>query len=71
MKCERCFGTGHLFGDECAECDGSGYVCDICGDPLPIRGARLCDQCWRKANLPQPEMYIRDAPNYPDEREGK
>jgi RecJ-like exonuclease len=82
MKCKHCDGTGVMLYaksqwekedyNECPTCDGSGYVCDECGDPLPSHHVRLCDPCWRKANPAQPDtMLIRDAKNYPDEREGK
>jgi RecJ-like exonuclease len=47
MKCELCNGTGDgatkgLKG--CSVCNGSGEVCDICGEATEP-GQNICDEC--------------------------
>jgi hypothetical protein len=45
MKCESCQGTGDGLktGDgNCSECNGSGTVCDVCGDPAET-GQTMCE----------------------------
>lgn len=47
MTCIYCEGTGDgkKPGDgNCSICDGTGHVCDICGDPCED-GEYLCIEC--------------------------
>lgn len=47
MKCEACKGTGDGVKDSdgrCSICDGSGEVCDICGEATEP-GQNICVAC--------------------------
>lgn len=46
MKCDTCdgTGTGRTEKDWCSICDGTGFLCDICGEAAEA-GADTCDDC--------------------------
>ena len=44
MECGVCNGTGDVPEGICPECDGSGWVCQMCGDPCRC-GDDLCEAC--------------------------
>lgn len=46
MKCQACKGSGN--GGACLICDGSGQVCDICGEAAEV-GADTCEDCLDEA----------------------
>lgn len=33
MECEFCDGSGKVDNELCDDCNGLGYVCDVCGEP--------------------------------------
>ena len=50
MTCIYCDGTGkdprHLPPKlPCHVCDGTGQVCDTCGESIPDDGDYLCEEC--------------------------
>jgi len=46
MKCESCDGKGKDdAGKTCFACDGSGEICDICGEASEEPGANVCKEC--------------------------
>jgi RecJ-like exonuclease len=52
MTCIYCEGTGkdkknpHPMA-ACPVCDGSGQVCDTCGESIPDDGDYLCEDCGK------------------------
>lgn len=46
MKCEDCNGTGESSkaGKPCFICDGSGELCDVCGEASEP-GQNVCEEC--------------------------
>ena len=51
MKCSQCDGEGvvdHPFTIRCGCCDGSGQLCDICGEAAEV-GADTCEDCLDEA----------------------
>jgi RecJ-like exonuclease len=51
MECPDCKGTGksdpHCI---CFRCDGSGELCDVCGESCEEIGQNVCDSCTRERN---------------------
>lgn len=48
MICIYCEGTGvepKTRLDKCGICQGTGYVCDMCGESIPDDGDYLCEDC--------------------------
>lgn len=47
MKCEACNGTGKSSENEqdCFLCDGSGELCDKCGEASAEPGENICSKC--------------------------
>jgi hypothetical protein len=41
MNCHQCDGND----EQCLACDGTGHVCDICGEACPEVGMDLCAKC--------------------------
>ena len=51
MTCIYCEGTGKKQNGskiDCTVCEGTGNVCDTCGQPIPDDGDYLCIECDRK-----------------------
>ena len=49
MKCEVCLGSGdsRVKGDKkCLLCNGSGELCDVCGEAVEEPGQNICDLCY-------------------------
>ena len=44
MQCPACSGTGMYQGEECFECDGEGFVCENCGEPLAFCDGENCQE---------------------------
>ena len=47
MKCESCNGSGQSSnpGQDCFFCNGSGKMCDCCGEALSVEEAEMGDIC--------------------------
>lgn len=47
MKCEDCDGTGEseIKGKPCFVCNGTGEMCDVCGEAVDEAGQNICDAC--------------------------
>lgn len=47
MTCEACKGTGKSAkpGMPCFMCNGSGEMCDRCGEASEEPGQNVCDEC--------------------------
>lgn len=47
MKCDSCEGTGKSAnkGQACFLCNGSGSMCDVCGEACDDRGQNVCTKC--------------------------
>lgn len=53
MNCPSCGGSGFskLTGvAECFECNGTGALCDTCGEAVDEAGQNICNACARAAD---------------------
>ena len=50
MKCEACNGTGKSAKKDqsCFMCNGTGSMCDICGEAVNDAGMDLCSACMER-----------------------
>jgi hypothetical protein len=57
MTCENCQGVGTVERADgstitCFSCNGSGEICDVCGEASDDFGLNVCDQCREEEAAP-------------------
>lgn len=65
MQCYSCAGSGLADGTDnaCPECEGCGFMCDECGEPIADDDTDICEFCKELADEAEQEEQEEEEPS--------